>query len=472
MLIMKPVLPAAMALLLLPQAALPAAVPARPNIILILADDLGYGDLGCYGSKRAQTPHLDRMAREGLRFSDFHSNGPVCSPTRAALLTGRYQQRFGIDTALSETSPGMDKSAVTIAQRLQEAGYATAIFGKWHLGSAPEESPNHFGFQLFRGAQHGGLDYQSHVTRSGRLDWWHNAKLENEEGYATTLITRHAVDFIKAHRDGPFLLYVPYTAIHFPWMTPHDPAYHQIGEDTSDLRKLGPHKEKNMGPVVVEMIEALDAGVGEILSAVEKTGLGRQTFVFFTSDNGGYLSYQGGFANISSNGPLRGQKGAMHEGGHRVPAIAWWPGRIKAGSVTNATAMTMDLMPTYLELAGIAPTLAPNPKPLDGISLAPLLFEGKSLPNRTLFWRYAKSYAARSGPWKLVASEGKAPELYNLENDLGETRDLASQQSALVQKLRSELAAWEEDVASGAGKREKAASKSRKKADRRSAAVK
>lgn len=457
---MKHLLANVAAFFLISSAAVRAA-DAPPNIILILADDLGYGDLGCYGGSRAKTPHLDRLAREGLRFTDFHSNGPMCSPTRAAVLTGRYQQRSGIDVVLGETSVGMDPRAVTVAQRLQGAGYATGMFGKWHLGTAPEESPGHFGFQSFRGCRHGAVDYQSHVARSGRLDWWHDDKLENEAGYTTTLITRHAVDFIGAHRARPFFLYVPYTAIHFPWMTPRDPAHQAPGEDFSDLRKLGPHQEKNMGPVVAEMIEALDAGVGEIMAAVEKAGVGRRTLVFFTSDNGGYLNYTGGFTNISSNGPLRGQKGAMYEGGHRVPAVAWWPGRINAGAITDATALTMDLMPTFLELAGLKGMAGKNSNALDGTSLAPLLFEGKSPPARTLFWRYAKSYAVRSGPWKLVIAEGKAPELYNLADDLGETRDLAAQQTGRVQQLRSELAAWETDVTAAVVPRKSAGSPGR-----------
>jgi len=428
-----------------------AAVPTKPNIILILADDLGYADVGCFGGSRAKTPNLDRMASEGLRFTDFHSNAPMCSPSRAAVLTGRYQQRSGIDEVLSPTSKGMDSNAVTVAQRLQEAGYATAMFGKWHLGTAPEESPNHFGFQLFRGSM-ANPDYQSHLAATGEPEWWHDGTLENEEGYATTLITRYSVDFIKSHREGPFFLYVPYTAIHFPWMTPQDKAVFQRGEDRSmsDLR-LGPHKG-DIGPVIAKMIEALDDGVGEILSTVVKAGLDRQTFVFFTSDNGGYITYKGGYSNISSNGPLRGQKGDMYEGGHRVPAIAWWPGQIRPGTRTDATVATMDLMPTYLELAGLTSVARDRPQALDGISLAPLLHEGKSLPNRTIFWRYStllKKYAARSGPWKLVIPRaGGRPELYNLEDDLAETRDLAAQQTERVQQLQSELAAWEKDAAS------------------------
>lgn len=433
--------------------ALPSAVCAAdpgcrgPNFIVILADDLGYGDLGCYGSGRAETPQIDRMAREGLRFTDFHSNGPMCSPTRAALLTGRYQQRAGVESALGPNGSGgngLDVDAVTIAQRLESAGYATGAVGKWHLGYRPELHPNHFGFHSFRGCLCGSIDYQSHVTRWGDSDWWNNGKLENEEGYATDLITDHSVRFIDAHRDRPFFLYVSYTAIHFPWMTPQEKAFHQPGEDNSGLRKLGRH-QGDLSAVVRQMIESMDSGVGRIMNAVGGLGPDRPTLVFFTSDNGGYLNYGSAASGISSNGPLRGQKGSLYEGGHRVPAIAWWPGRIQPGGLTPATALTMDVMPTCLELAGLAAaeTRAPS---LDGVSLAPLLFEGRALPTRTLFWRHGKDYAARRGPWKLVIGRGKKPELYNLEEDLGEARDLAGTHSKIVQELRSALAAWEKEV--------------------------
>jgi len=190
----------------------------RPNIVLILADDLGYGDLGCYGAAETRTPHIDRLAGEGLRFTDFHANAASCSPTRAALLTGRYQQRSGVESALSEKSPGLQGDARTIAEYLKPAGYATAVFGKWHLGSRPDSRalPNRRGFDEFRGARHGGVDYHSHVDRYGRLDWWHDEKQLDEPGYATDLVTRYAVDFIANHRDKPFCLYLSHLASHFP----------------------------------------------------------------------------------------------------------------------------------------------------------------------------------------------------------------------------------------------------------------
>ena len=363
----------------------------KPNIIVILADDLGYGDLGCYGSTRVATPHIDRLAREGFRFTDFHANGASCSPTRASLLSGRYPKHVGIEQALSEKSPGLKSEVRTIAEYLKPAGYTTAVFGKWHLGSRPDSPalPNRQGFDEFYGARHGGIDYVSHVDRYGRLDWWHNDEPLSEEGYATDLLTEHTVRFIERHRAEPFFVYLSHVAIHFPWMAPDRPAYRQVGGDYDNGSKLGPHAPDEIEIVVNRMIENLDDGVGRVLEAVRKLPADRETFILFTSDNGGYLRYAQ-FQNISSNGPLRGQKIGMYEGGHRVPCIAWWPGRIAPQSETDATTMTMDLLPTFVECAGAMPPSAGDAQPFDGVSLVPLLMRGELPAPRTLFWRRAR----------------------------------------------------------------------------------
>jgi len=415
----------------------------QPNIVVILADDLGYGDPGCYGNVHNETPHLDRLAREGMRLTDFHSNGPMCSPTRAALLTGRYQQRMGIESALGEHSQGLDRGEVTIAERMHEAGYAAGIFGKWHLGPQPVDAPVHHGFDEFRGHLHGAVDYISHVDRYGRVDWYHNDRLSNEDGYNTTLITEHAVRFIETHHNEPFFLYVSHSAIHFPWMTAEDEGYREPGKryDTG-LMKLGPHE--NVRPVVQAMIEAMDRSLGRIVETLKRLEIERRTLVFFTSDNGGYLHYAGRHrGDISSNGLCRGQKGQLYEGGHRVPAVFWWPGRITPGSTIDATAMTMDLFPTCLELAGLELPPSDSSNALDGVSLAPLLLKNKPLPERTLFWRMRGQRAVRRGPWKLVMlPDGKA-ELYNLADDLGETQNVAAKHAEVVDRLLDELARWE-----------------------------
>jgi arylsulfatase A-like enzyme len=429
----------------------------RPNIVLILADDLGYGDPGGLYGGRAETPHLDRLAREGLAFTDFHSNGAMCSPTRAALLTGRYQQRMGIEEVLGEGDRGLGGEAargeITLARYLRDAGYATGMTGKWHLGYAPEDGPPHFGFDEFRGHLHGAVDYLSHIDTFGRADWWHNAKHAREEGYVTSLVTDHAIRFLEAHRDEPFFLYLSHLAIHFPWQVPEDGPHREEGKRYRDVSgpfsRLGPHPPAESGRVVRRMIEELDGNVGRVMAALRALDLDRQTLVFFASDNGGIVEYRGGYSEISSNGPLRGAKGQVYEGGHRVPAVARWPGRIAAGAVTDATTMTMDLLPTFLELAGVELPAADGPNRLDGTSLLPLLFHGDSLPPRALCWRAGRrgAAAARQGPWKLVRPDpGGTPELYNLTDDIGETRDLAGAFPDRVAALQRALADWESEV--------------------------
>ncbi len=416
-----------------------------PNIILIMADDLGYGDLACYGNTRIETPHIDALAANGLRFTDFHSSGPMCSPTRAATLTGVYQQRFGakFDGAISgvdDFDSGLPLEAETIAEVLKKQGYATGCFGKWHLGYQPPYFPTKQGFDEFRGLGSGDGDFFTHVDRSGRSDWWLNDEQVPETGYTTDLLAKHSIDFIKRHKDGPFFLYVPHLAIHFPWQGPDDPPHRKAGTSY--------HKEKwgiipdrsNVYPHVKGMIESLDDSVGAILASLREEGLLNNSLVIFTSDNGGYTSYGGGFKNISSNGMLRGQKAQLFEGGHRVPTIVSWPGKIKAG-VTNDTSHSTDWFPTFASLAGIALDGAM----LDGVNLSPLLFESGPLPERSLFWRMRGNWAIRNGPWKLVSMNSKL-ELFNLTDDLGETHDLSTEYPDRVAQLTGAWKAWEIDV--------------------------
>jgi arylsulfatase A-like enzyme len=416
-----------------------------PNFVLILADDLGYGDIGCYGNPKNKTPHLDRLAREGMRFTDFHANGPMCSPTRAALLTGQYQHRFGkaFEGALSaktHTHVGLPSEVTTLPEMLKDVGYTTGMFGKWHLGYQSPHLPTQHGFDEFRGLLTGDGDHHSHISRSGDEDWWHNEQIEMETGYSVDLLTQHSIDFMTRNRHRPFFLYVAHLAIHFPWQAPQEQAHRVKGHDYWNLSKLGPHDEGQVEPVVRQMVEAVDASTGRIVAALKQLGLEDNTFVFFVSDNGGYLDYAGRFAGeISSNGPFRGQKGEVFEGGHRVPAIAWWPGRIEAG-LTHETAMTMDLLPTYAGLAGVAPI-----EGVDGTTLAPLLLDNQPLPRRDVFWRKDENWAVRRGPWKLVGS-GSKMELFNLDDDVAESRDRATQHSTLVTRLLAAFRRWEQDV--------------------------
>ena len=450
------------ALLTLFMAGLLNAAPP-PNFVLIVADDLGYGDIGCYGGK-AKTPHLDRMAAEGVRFTDFHSNGSVCSPTRAALMTGRYPHRLGIETALpidwddNGIGAPRNRDQVTLATRLKQAGYATAMFGKWHLGKHADSNPTRHGFDEFRGLTCGCGDYFAKLDRAGHEDWWHNTEKSHEDGYVTHVLTDHAVRFIGKNKERPFFLYLPHLAIHFPWQTPDDEPLGTRQKGISfaasapgSHSKLGPHSPEEIPAVVIRMIEELDASVGRVLSALKEHGLDDNTLVIFTSDNGGYRSYAKDYTHgISSNGPLRGQKGDVYEGGHRVPAIARWPGRIPSGIVSDVTVMSMDLPPTFLELAKLPAPASHGPTAFDGVSLAGLLTRQATLSERPLFWRHAGPQGARAvrlGPWKLVQPPGKKPaELYHLRDDISEAQNLAASQSGRVKTLLDLLANWEAGI--------------------------
>lgn len=421
------------------------------NIVLIMADDLGYGDLGCYGSTLNETPHVDALAKRGLRFTDFHASGPMCSPTRAATLTGQYQQRFGtrFDAALSgktDYDHGLPHEAVTIAEWLKPQGYVSGCFGKWHLGYHPPWLPVDQGFDEFRGLASGDGDFHSQIDRLGREDWWSQNDRKPEVGYTTELVTAHSVDFINRHHDRPFFLYVPHLAIHFPWQGPNDPPHRVKGQNyLKDKFGVIPDRA-NVHPHVKAMIGALDESVGRIVSALARWKIQDRTLVIFTSDNGGYVSYAGGFKNISSNGPLRGQKTELYEGGHRVPMIVAWPGKIDVG-VTHQTAHSIDLLAT---VAALTDTSIDEDQ-MDGVDLSPLLLRGESLPLRTLFWRTPNAMAVRRGPWKLFR-QGRRTELYHLGNDLGEHVDLSATEPERTERLRKAWSAWESSVNSVATK--------------------
>jgi arylsulfatase A len=408
----------------------PLLEAAQPNFVIIMADDLGYGDIGCYGSGKIKTPNLDALAKGGLRFTDYHSNGAVCSPTRAALMTGRYQQRSGVGgviTAARHREVGLAVSETTFADALGEAGYETAIFGKWHLGYAKEFNPVKNGFGEFRGYVSGNVDFFSHIDQEGYEDWWKNDALHPEEGYTTHLITRHGVRFIKEHKDKPFCLYLPYEPPHYPYQGPGDKAQREKGNKKGKI--VGGRSD--IAAIYREMVEEMDKGIGEILATLRENGLTENTLVFFCSDNG---------ANSKgSNGSLKGHKGQIWEGGHRVPAIASWPGKIEAGTETDTTVLSMDLFPTMLDAAGIAAM----PK-LDGVSLLPLMTERKPLAERTVFWAIGKGKdsAARRGPWKFVVSGGndKGGQLYDLSKDAGEETPVANPETEA--ELRKSLEKW------------------------------
>ena len=410
----------------------------RPNIIIFLADDLGYHDLSCYGNRDHHTPNLDALAAGGMRFTDCHSNGSVCSPTRAALLTGRYQQRSGIEHVLGPDpakSPGMAADEPTFAHLFRDAGYATGMFGKYHTGHIPHQSPNKMGFDVFRG-MNGGMDHHSRFNRWGSGVWYHDETLvEYDPGYSTELICDHAISFMEHHAGQPFLLYIADWMVHFPWQGPNDPPDFAKGVDNSaPEKKYGSVKDRKRA--YREMVEALDGSVGRVMESVRKLGIEENTLFIFTSDNGGHHL-------ICDNLPLRGHKGDLFEGGHRVPAIACWPGQIEAGSICDETIMLFDLMPTMLELTGIEP---PADRHLDGTSLLPVLRGEGGLPERTIFWRMGSKWAVRQGCWKAVCHGDEPPQLYELSEDIGETRDLAHAYPQRVQEMIAAFEQWERDV--------------------------
>ena len=400
------------------------------NIILILADDLGYGDLGCYGGLDLETPNIDALADGGLKFTDFHSNAPVCSPTRAAVMTGRYQQRSGIEgviTAKSHRNRGLGKDQTTIAQILKQAGYATAIYGKWHLGYHPQYNPCNFGFDEFRGFVSGNIDYHSHIDQVGEADWWSNRNLKSELGYTTDLITQYGLSFIENNVDTPFFLYLAHECPHYPYQGRKDPADRSIGNPYPIYGRRQNKKE-----AYKEMMEAMDEGVGAIVAKVKELGLASQTVFFFCSDNGP--------VSPGLTGGLRGQKGTIWEGGHRVPAIACCPSIIPSSCVTSQTATTLDLFPTFSHLAQAEVSVE-----LDGVNLWPLMVGGSALPDRSLFWRFKNQSCIRQGDWKFI-DDGQ---LFNLADDLAESTDIVNQYPARAEDLEAELSQWNRNVSKG-----------------------
>ncbi|MCG9793139.1 sulfatase [Flavobacterium algicola] len=411
----------------------------KPNIIIIMADDMGYGDLSSYGSKLINTPNLDKLASEGIKFTDFHSNGSVCSPTRAALLTGKYQQRVGIDgviTAKNDRDAGLEPSEKTFAESMKEAGYVTGMFGKWHVGYQTKFNPINQGFDEYIGYVSGNVDYHSHIDQEGYEDWWTGVKLQKETGYSTDLITEHAVNFISRHKEEPFVLYIPHEAPHGPFQgRTSAPERDSTDKGTQSKKQLS---QEELDLVYKEMVEVMDEGVGKVMATLKKLNLDKNTFVFFCSDNGG-------IEKVGSNGGLRGYKSTLFEGGHRVPAIAWYPSKIKKNQVNADVYLTMDLYPTIMDIAGAA-----KPINIDGISFKNQLFNNKPVIARELFWGYIGRKAMRKDNWKMILNGKDAePLLFDLKQDIGETTNLAKQYPEKTSYMSEKMNFWEKDVNSG-----------------------
>ena len=412
----------------------------KTNFVIIMADDLGYNDISCYGSSSIQTPNLDKLAAEGIRFTDFHSNGTVCSPTRASIITGKYQQRTGITgvvTAKSHRHVGLSLDEITFAEALKENGYTTGMFGKWHIGYNKKYNPIKQGFDEFKGYVSGNVDYHAHIDQEGHFDWWNQDNLKDDKGYSTDLITAYGVDFIKRNKDKPFLLYLPHESPHGPFQRRLDRVLrveNDPGEDPKYREKL--KNKDSILSIRKEMIEVMDEGIGSIINTLKAYGLDKNTLVLFCSDNGA--------PRYGSNKPLKGWKGSVFEGGHRVPAIAWWPSTIFKGKEIDQTLLTMDIYPTLLDISNTK-----KKSKLDGISFKKVLLENKKIKMRRTFWEYKGVSAVRFGDYKLMSFSKKGKnklQLFNLKKDISEKENIASKHPKLVKSMEKALKNWKEEV--------------------------
>jgi N-acetylgalactosamine-6-sulfatase len=430
----------------------------RPNFVFILADDLGYGDLGCYGREDIRTPRLDQLAREGVRFTAHYANGAECTPTRAAFLTGRYQQRIGgLECAIGTGNVGRYEEAVrlrethdlglpvsqqTIVGLLKQAGYRTAISGKWHLGYEPQFAPHLHGFDFTFYCIGGGMDYFHYLDTAAGYNLFQDGRPIHGEGYFTDLMTDQAIAFIERQTgDSPFFLYVPYTAPHSPFQGPDDWQQDPLPLDS-------PLWNQGQAPpaVYIAMIEHMDRRIGDLLDVLERRGFSDNTLVVFAGDNGGTAS--------ARNAPFSGIKGSTYEGGIRVPAIVRWPGKIPAGIESSQPCLTFDFTASIARLASVQPK--PD-LPFDGIDIVQHIVQELPTAERTLFWRKPRGqtiwHGAREGNWKYVAQtkgDHFRASLFNLERDPGERNDLQATHRTRFEQLQQKYRRWEIEVRRGA----------------------
>ena len=433
-----------------------AAAPARPNVVFILADDLGWTDVGCYGSRYYETPQIDRMAAQGMRFTSGYTCGPNCQPTRAALMSGQYGPRTGVYTVGSinrfnwqsrplvpvDNVEELASEKTTVAEALKKAGYATGLFGKWHLGGGPLHRPTSQGFDeaIVSMGKHFRFDTQPKVEVPPDV-------------YLADFLTDRAIGFIERHQREPFFLCLHHFAVHAPHVAKKD-----LIAQFKDKAPVGGHKS----PVYAAMIASVDQSVGRVLAKLDELNLAGNTLVIFTSDNGGVGGYAAagitGAGGITDNAPLRGGKGMLYEGGIRVPYIFLWRGKIAPGAVCDEPITSVVLYPTLLELAGATPEPG---YPLDGVSCVPCLTGGRTkLAREALYWHFpgylgagrdswrtTPAGAVRSGDYKLIEffEDGRL-ELYDLKNDLGEKRDLAAARPDLVKELHAKLIGWRKSI--------------------------
>jgi len=412
-----------------------AQAPARrPNIVFILADDMGYADVSCYGRRDLLTPNIDRIAAQGTRFTQAYANSPVCTASRVAIITGRYQTRLPVGleepiAARTQRNIGLPPEHPTLPSLLRKAGYATTLVGKWHLGALPLFSPLKSGYDHFYGYRTGALDYYRHTNGAGTPDFWEEDTPLEQEGYSTERFGDRAVKVIGdyARAGQSFFLSLHFNAPHWPWEAPGDQA------ESERLRGRGLNDwDGGSQETYRRMIAALDGQVGRVLQALEDNGIARDTIVIFTSDNGG--------ERFADTWPFSGKKTELLEGGLRIPALVSWPGRIPAGRVSEQVTANMDWLPTLLAAAGTAPDPAYPP---DGMNLLPHLAQGAGVVERKLFWRYKALWqrAARIGDWKYLKILDNTF-LFNVVDDPLERANLKERHKDTYDRLVGEWHAW------------------------------
>jgi len=422
------------------------ASESRPNILLITADNLGYGDLPCFNSEsKIITPHFDRLATSGAKLTQFYTASPTCTVSRACLMTGRIPQRHGLVDQLvgieGNYGVGLNPSETLIPQVLRAAGYATGCFGKWNIGFAPGSRPTERGFDEFFGNASGNIDYYTH-NYNHRHDLYRNTAEAHVEGYSTDLYADEASDFISRHRDQPWFVYLPFNAPHFPVdrnKAPGEETIWQAPKSAFEVYDYDPttRDEQQRYRAVVT---ALDSALGRVLKTLDDLQLTENTFVFFYSDNGAFMLKKRGL-EVSSNAPLRDGGITCWEGGLRVAAIARWPRQIEAGSTINQPLWSPDLMVACAKLAEVD---LPSQRKLDGLDPLPVLTRQANSPHESLFFVFRKHAALRMGSWKIVRTKKTEPwQLFNLANDIGETNDLAKSNPQQLAKLIAKFQSWE-----------------------------
>lgn len=433
-----------------------SGVYGAPNIIVITVDNLGYGDLGSFGNRFIRTPHLDALAREGMQLRQLYCASPICSPSRGALLTGRYPRRNRLVDVLptepqhppekGNLSVGLDHREVLLPELLKQVGYATGAIGKWHIGFAPGSRPTERGFDEYFGNASGNIDYFHHLY-SGRPDIYRGTERVDVDGYSTDLYAEAAVDFIRRYRSGPFFLYLAFNAPCYngPKNVPSGEEV-QVWQAPADIiASYGPGAEFDQRKRYAAVITALDLATGRVLAELDNSGLRDSTLIIWWSDNGAFLMNERTGRGVASNGPFREGGTTVWEGGIRVPGIIRWPGKLPEGSVSEAPLISMDFFSLVLHAAGVSP---PKDLIVDGINPLPILNEEEATPSRPLFWEFRAMSAIREGVYKAVRQRPDASwQLFRLDDDFAETIDLASREPERLNRLIMKFSSWQLETA-------------------------